>query len=74
LWNKSRATLTKDPLPEDPKKTLTLEERPEEVKVLYARALGLQSLLDGWLDPREIEYVYVFMSRVSMNSDACGRP
>ena len=35
LWNKARAALTKDPPPEDPKKTLTLEVRPEEVKVLY---------------------------------------
>jgi hypothetical protein len=25
LWNKARAVLTKDPPPEDPKKTLTLE-------------------------------------------------
>lgn len=70
LWNKGRAALTKDPPPEDPKKTLTLEVRPEEVKVLYARALALQSLVDGWLDPREIEYLYVFMSRVSMSSDS----
>ena len=70
LWNKARAALTKDPPPEDPKKTLTLEVRPEEVKVLYARALALQSLVDGWLGPREIEYLYVFMSRVSMSSDS----
>jgi hypothetical protein len=70
LWNKARAALTKDPPPEDSKKTLSLEVRPEEVKVLYARALALQSLVDGWLDPREIEYLYVFMSRVSMSSDS----
>jgi hypothetical protein len=70
LWNKARAALTKDPPPEDSKQTLTLEVRPEEVKVLYARALALQSLVDGWLDRREIEYLYVFMSRVSMSSDS----
>jgi hypothetical protein len=70
LWNKARAALTKDPPPEDSKKTLSLEVRPEEVKVLYARALALQSLVDRWLDPREIEYLYVFMSRVSMSSDS----
>jgi len=70
LWNKARAALTKDPTPEDSKKTLTLEVRPEEVKVLYARILALQSLMDGRLDPREIEYLYVFMSRVSMSSDS----
>jgi Tellurite resistance protein TerB len=70
LWNKVRATVTGDRPPEDSKKTLTLEVRPEEVKVLYARALALQSLVDGWLDPREIEYLYVFMSRVSMSSDS----
>jgi hypothetical protein len=44
--------------------------RPEEVKVLYARVLALQSLMDGRLDPREIEYLYVFMSRVSMSYDS----
>ena len=70
LWNKARAALIKDPPPEDSKKTSTLEVRPEEVKVLYARVLALQSLVDGWLDPREIEYLYVFMSRVSMSSDS----
>jgi hypothetical protein len=43
LWNKARAALTRDPPPEDPKKTFTLEVRPEEVKVLYARTLALQS-------------------------------
>ena len=69
LWNKARAAVIKDP-PEDTKKTSTLEVRPEEVKVLYARVLALQSLVDGWLDPREIEYLYVFMSRVSMSSDS----
>jgi hypothetical protein len=54
----------------DPKKTFALEVRPEEIKVLYARVLALQSLMDGRLDPREIEYLYVFMSRVSMSSDS----
>ncbi len=70
LWNKARAAVTKDPAPEDPKITFTLEVRPEEVKVLYARALAMQSLVDGWLDSREIEYLYVFMSRVNMSSDS----
>jgi len=53
----------------DPKITFTLEVRAEEVKVLYARALALQSLLDGRLDPREIQYLYVFMSRVGLSPD-----
>ena len=48
--------------------TFVLEVRPEEVKVHYARVLASQSLMDGRLDPREIEYLYVFMSRVSMSS------
>jgi hypothetical protein len=30
--------------------------RLEKVKVLYARVLAPQSLVDGRLDPREIEY------------------
>lgn len=42
--------------------------RPEEVKVLYARVLASQSLLDERLDPREIEYLYVFMSRIGLSS------
>ena len=70
LWNKARAAVTKDPPPEDSMKTFALEVRPEEVKVLYARVLALQSLMDGRLDPREIEYLYVFMSRVSMSTDS----
>jgi hypothetical protein len=70
LWNKARAALTGDPPLKDSKKTLSLEVRPEEVKILYARVLALQCLVDGWLDPREIEYLYVFMSRVSMSSDS----
>lgn len=44
--------------------------RSEEVKVLYARVVALQSLMDGRLDPREIEYLYVFMSRVDLSSDS----
>jgi hypothetical protein len=70
LWNKARAALTGDPPLEDSKKTLSLEVQPEEVKVLYTRALAMQSLVDEWLDTREIEYLYVFMSRVSMSSDS----
>ena len=69
LWNKTRVSVAQDS-PEGPEETLTLEVRPEEVKVLYARVLALQSLVDRWLDPREIEYLYVFMSRVSMSSDS----
>src|SRR5215213_10706938 len=70
LWDKAKASVKGDPPPEDPKKTFTLEVRPEEVKALYARALALQSLVDGRLDPREIEYLYVFMSRISLSSDS----
>lgn len=32
LWGKARASLTGDPPPEDPKKTFTLEMRPEEAR------------------------------------------
>ena len=70
LWNKTRASVNGDPPPKDPKKTFTLEVRSEEVKVLYARVLALQSLVDGRLDPREIEYLYVFMSRIGLSSDS----
>ena len=70
LWDKAKASVKGDPPPEDPKKTFTLEVRPEEVKALYARVLALQSLVDGRLDPREIEYLYVFMSRIGLSSNS----
>ena len=70
LWNKTRASVTGERTPKAPKKTFTLEVRSEEVKVLYARVLALQSLVDGRLDPREIEYLYVFMSRIDLSSDS----
>jgi len=68
LWDRARVSFPKNQ--KDAKKTFALEVRSEEVKVLYARVLALQSLMDGRLDPREIEYLYVFMSRVSMSSDS----
>jgi hypothetical protein len=70
LWDKAKASVKGDPPPEDPKKTFTLEVRPEEVKALYARVLALQSLVDERLDPREIEYLYVFMSRIGLSPDS----
>jgi hypothetical protein len=69
LWDKAKASVKGDP-PEDPRKTFVLEVRPEEVKALYARVLALQSLVDERLDPREIEYLYVFMSRIGLSSDS----
>jgi hypothetical protein len=68
LWDKARTSLGRNP--KDPKKTFTLEVRPEEVKLLYARVLALQALVDGRLDPREIQYLYVFMSRIGLSSDS----
>jgi hypothetical protein len=68
LWDRARVSFPK--YQKDPNKTFALEVRSEEVKVLYARVLASQSLMDGRLDPREIEYLYVFMSRVSMSSDS----
>ncbi len=70
LWDKARTSVKGDPPPEDPKKTIALEARPEEVKAHYARVLALQSLVDGRLDPREIEYLYVFMSRIGVSPDS----
>src|SRR5215213_5823839 len=70
LWDKAKASVKGDPPPEDPKKTFALEVRPEEVKTLYARVLALQSLVEGRLDPREIEYLYVFMSRIGLSSNS----
>lgn len=45
-----------------------LEVMSEEAKLLYARILAAQSLVDGRLDPREIEYLYVFMSRIGLGA------
>lgn len=40
------------------------------MKVLYARVLAIQCLVDERLDPREVEYLYVFMSRVGLGRDS----
>lgn len=50
--------------------TVALEARSEETKILYSRVLAYQALVDGRLDPREIEYLYVFMSRIDLGSEA----
>ena len=68
LWDKARTSLGRNP--KDPKKTFTLEVRPEEVKLLYTRVLAMQALVDRRLDPREIQYLYVFMSRIGLSSDS----
>jgi hypothetical protein len=70
LWGKARSKVTGKIPPDDRGKTITLEARPEDVKVLYTRVLALQALVDGRLDPREIEYLYVFMSRVGLSPDS----
>jgi uncharacterized tellurite resistance protein B-like protein len=70
LWGKARSRVTGEASSDDPGKTITLEARPEDIKVLYTRVLALQALVDGRLDPREIEYLYVFMSRVGLSSNS----
>ena len=40
------------------------------MRALYARVLAAQCLIDGRLDPREVQYLYVFMSRVGLGSDS----
>jgi Tellurite resistance protein TerB len=69
LWGRARATIKGEVSP-DPNKVVTLEARPELVKVLYARVLAAQCLVDGRLDPREIQYLYVFMSRIGLGPDS----
>ncbi len=44
----------------------TLEKMSEAVRSHYAQILAAQALTDGRLDPREIEYLYVFMSRTGL--------
>ena len=70
LWDRAKASLNGDPPPEDPKKIFALEVRPERVKLLYARVLALQALVDERLDSREIQYLYVFMSRIGLTSES----
>lgn len=74
LSGKARAAFRGDPSQEDTSQeqseTVALEARPEEVKSLYARILAAQALVDGRLDPRELEYLYVFMSRVDLGQDS----
>jgi hypothetical protein len=72
LWRKAQAAL-KIGSPEALSKFKTLEVMPEEVKALYARVLAAQALVDGRLDPREIEYLYVFMSRIDLGSSSRGK-
>lgn len=69
LWGKGRSSI-KGETRRDSNETVALEARPEEVKVLYARILAAQCLVDGRLDPREVEYLYVFMSRIGLSSDS----
>ena len=69
LWGKASSSI-KGETQQDPTETVALEARPEEVKVLYARILAAQCLVDGRLDPREVEYLYVFMSRIGLGSDS----
>lgn len=66
LWGKAQASVKGEAQPR-PTESVTLEARPEDVKMLYARVLAAQCLVDGRLDPREIEYLYVFMSRVGLD-------
>lgn len=69
LWGKAQASI-KGETSQAPAETVALEARPEEVKVLYARVLAIQCLVDERLDPREVEYLYVFMSRVGLGRDS----
>ena len=69
LWGKARAS-AEGGTPRGPTETVALEARPEEVRALYARVLAAQCLIDGRLDPREVQYLYVFMSRVGLGSDS----
>lgn len=69
LWGRVRATAKGGP-PPDPEETVTLEARPEEVKVLYARVLAAQCLVDGRLDAREVQYLYVFMARIGLGPES----
>lgn len=69
MWGKARAA-ARGETPQGPNETVALEARPEEVRVLYARVLAAQCLVDGRLDPREVEYLYVFMSRMELGADS----
>lgn len=55
--------------PEESARIRTLEVMPDEVKVLYAKSLAAQCLIDGELDPREVASIYVFMSKIDLDPD-----
>ena len=69
LWGKARGS-SEGGAPHGSPETIALEARSEETKILYSRVLAYQSLVDGRLDPREIEYLYVFMSRIGLGPEA----
>ncbi len=69
LWQKARASTTTD-APNGSAKVRTLEVMPEEVKVLYARVLAAQCLVDGELHPKEVADIYVFMSKIGLDADS----
>lgn len=69
MWGKARAA-AKGETPQGPTETVALEARPEAIRVLYARVLAAQCLVDGRLDPREVEYLYLFMSRMDLSADS----
>lgn len=53
---------------EPPEKLRALEVMPEEVKLLYTRAVVAQALVDGEADPREVASLYVFASRTDLDA------
>lgn len=79
LWQSAKPYINSDTDEEGvetdkgPSKELrALEVMPEEVKLLYTRAVVAQTLVDGEPDSREVASVYVFASRIGLGTDSRG--
>ena len=66
LWQSAKQAVAGDR--ETSTELRALEVMPEEVKLLYTKAVVTQALIDGEVDPREVASVYVFASRIGLDS------
>lgn len=46
----------------------TLETMPEETKTIYTKILAAQILADGYVDPRELSDLYLFMTQINLSA------
>jgi len=66
LWRSAKQSVKADS--DTSTKLRVLEVMPESVKQLYTKAVVAQALIDGEPDPREVASIYVFASRIDLDS------